>query len=216
MKAMQATVGSLEPGAMRDISVQALLEWAFRRECARLVPPDEVDAQPPGISTIWVMMQRGNLGCQIDGGGSSYPHEDAEVVAAILAELPSARGGFAMAVWMAELARAGMTPDWMPGAVPRLVPQDWHQNRWGRYAKTAVLEVVTHRHRGRRQHRDVIYCPCQYVPAADTIASARRRYLEWWAALQEVRVNLMACNMLRRHAITPAMPPVAPWQRAVR
>ena len=40
----------------------------------------------------------------------SYTHADAEVVAATLAGMPDSLGGKRMAIYVAELARAGMTP----------------------------------------------------------------------------------------------------------
>ena len=49
-----------------------------------------------------------------------YTHADAEVVAATVAGMPDSLGGKRMAIYVAELARAGMTPDWMPGVVPEL------------------------------------------------------------------------------------------------
>ena len=61
----------------------------------------------------------------MDGGQhkmGSYTHADAEVVAAAVAGMPDSLGGIRMAIQVAELARAGMTPDWMPGVVPRCVP----------------------------------------------------------------------------------------------
>jgi hypothetical protein len=87
-------------------------------------------------------MQRAALGCQIDGGRykrGSYTHEDAEVIAATVAGLPDSLGGIRMAISVAELARAGITPDWMPGAVPRCVPVDM---KWNRHGERAVSVVV--------------------------------------------------------------------------
>ena len=52
----------------------------------------------------------------------SYTHADAEVIAATVAGMPDSLGGKRMAISIAELARAGITPDWMPGIVPRCVP----------------------------------------------------------------------------------------------
>ena len=44
-----------------------------------------------------------------------------------------------MAIRVAELARAGLTPDWMPGAVPRCVPVDVKRNQHGERASTILV-----------------------------------------------------------------------------
>ncbi|RAK11258.1 hypothetical protein ATI53_105116 [Salipiger aestuarii] len=62
-------------------------------------------------------MQRATLGCKVDGGQhkmGNNTHADAEVIAATLAGLPDSVGGIRMATRVAELALAGLTPDWMP------------------------------------------------------------------------------------------------------
>ena len=208
--------------AKRAVSVQRILEWAFRDECAplHLDSPVEPEGHRPGISTIWVMMQRGNLGCQIDGGGRSDPHEDAEVVAAIVAGLPDAHGGFRMAVQIAELSRAGMVPDAMVGSVPRLHPQGVVINRHGVRGKPADSvglgdagwrAAARCNRRGVLVVEPVLYTPCHWHPTADVIASARRRYLGWWGALHDLRSSLQGCGLLRRHTVTSVMPPMKPW-----
>jgi hypothetical protein len=108
----------------RALGVQAILEWAFQVEKAQLELPQrrDVDEEAYGFGMEYVLMQRARLGCKVDGGGhksQSYTHQDAEIVAATLAGMPDSIGGIRMAISVAELARAGMTPDWMPGAVPR-------------------------------------------------------------------------------------------------
>jgi hypothetical protein len=99
----------------RSLGVQAILEWAFQVEKAQLElpPPSEFEEEPSGYGFEYILIQRARLGCQIDGGrykSGSYTHEDAEVIAATLAGLPSALGGKRMAIHVAELARAGLTP----------------------------------------------------------------------------------------------------------
>ncbi len=86
-------------------------------------------------------MQRAALGCKIDGGQhkmGGYTHEDADVIATV-AGIPDSLGGKRMAIRMAELARAGLTPDWMPGTVPRCVPLDIKRNRHGDRAVSIVV-----------------------------------------------------------------------------
>ena len=74
----------------RALGVQAILEWAFRVEKAQLdLPlPMDVSEEGFGFGMEYVLLQRGALGCKVDGGQhkmGSYTSADAEVVAAILA-----------------------------------------------------------------------------------------------------------------------------------
>ena len=52
---------------------------------------------------------------------------------------------------MAELARVGLTPDWMPGVLPRCVPVETKKNQYGERSITVVvgIERVLHRRRWR-------------------------------------------------------------------
>ena len=104
----------------RALGVQALLEWAFRMEQAQLELPVRrgIDEEGFGFGMEYVLIQRARLGCKVDGGGhksQSYTHSDAEIIAATLAGMPDSLGAKRMAIYIAELARAGMTPDWLPG-----------------------------------------------------------------------------------------------------
>lgn len=215
---MMLAGGPVVPGLRaREMSVARALEWAFREECARLEfdeMGETAGSLRVGVDGIWLMMQRGALGCEIDGGGRSHPAWDAEVIASTLAALPSVHGGRSMAVRMASLARAGMAPDWMQGARPRLVPEGWRNSRHGLFARTAVYGSVEYLHRGRKVRRDVLGCPVRYVPTAAQIAAARRDYLDWWGALWWVRCELRTLGILRKVRITDAMPPMEPWRQA--
>ena len=120
----QGRIGRTGGRTKRALGVQAALEWAFRVEKAQLeLPlPQDVSEEGFGFGLEYVLLQRAILGCKIDGGQhkiGSYTHEDAEVIAATVAGMPDSLGGIRMAIRMTELARAGLTPDWMPGAVPR-------------------------------------------------------------------------------------------------
>ena len=120
----------------RALAMQAILEWAFRVEKAQVELPvrRDIDEEGFGCGMEYVLIQRARLGCKVDGGGNksqSYTHEDAEIVAATLAGLPDSLGGKRMAIYISELARAGMTPDWMPGAMPRCVPVATKLNQHG-------------------------------------------------------------------------------------
>jgi len=200
----------------RVLGVQAILEWAFGREKAQLElpPPPNADEEPHSYGLEYVLIQRAQLGCHVDGGRhktGSYTHEDAEAIAAVVAGLPDALGGKRMAIRIAELARAGLTPDWMPGAVPRCVPVEVRRNQHGVRAKTEVVGVAHVAYRGRVRRVDILACPVTWRPHPDQIADARRAYEGWWLALGWVRDGLVAGGMLREIEVSKAMPKGRPW-----
>lgn len=198
----------------RDLSILQALDWAFRVECAGMdfAEATRGEGDRVGVSTVWVMMQRGALGCQIDGGGTSAPHDDAQIIASYLAALPVARGGRAMAAQIASLARLGMVPDWMPDARPACVPRAW-SGKGGRFARTEVVGRIVTKRRGREVVHDVLCCPVTYTSTAAQIGRARRNYLDWWGALLDLRGDLVVGQALRTIRLTAAMPPLSPWIR---
>ena len=200
----------------RALGVQAALEWAFRVEHAQLElpPPKDATEEGFGFGLEYVLLQRAALGCKVDGGQhkmGSYTHADAEVIAATVAGMPDRLGGIRMAISVAELARAGMTPDWMPGAVPRCVPVDMKRNRHGDRGVSVVVgteRILVH---GKSRIVEVRACPVTFSPAPQQIEAARRGYADWWQALDWVRDGLVAGQMLREMEVTAAMPKVMPW-----
>ena len=200
----------------RALGVQALLEWAFRVERAQLElpPPKDVVEEGFGFGMEYVLMQRAALGCKVDGGQhkmGSYTHADAEVIAATVAGMPDSLGGIRMAISVAEMARAGITPDWMPGAVPRCVPVDIKRNRHGDRAVSVVVGTERVMVSGKWRTIEVRACPVNWRPHPEQIASARRGYEDWWQALDWVREGLVAGGMLRETLVGAAMPKVRPW-----
>jgi len=203
----------------RALGVQAALEWAFRIEKAQLeLPlPQDVAEAGFGFSLEYALVQQAALGCKVDGGQhkmGSYTHADAEVIAATVAGMPDSLGGIRMAICVAELARAGMTPDWMPGAVPRCVPLEIKNNQHGERAKTIVVGTERMKTRGKWRTVEVLACPVTWRPHPEQIASARRGYEDWWQTLDWVREGLIAGGMLREVEVAAAMPKRAPWQSA--
>lgn len=204
----------------RVMSVQQALEWAFGKERAQLELPERPDpdrgqGQGQGFGLEYVLMQRAALGCQIDGGQykpSSYTHEDAEAIAAIVARLPDSLGGIRMALRIAELARAGLTPDWMPGAMPQCVPRETRENQHGVRAVTEVVGTERVLTRGKWRTVDVLICPVIWRPHPEQIASARSGYQDWWQALGWVRDGLTAGGMLREVDLIETMPKARPWK----
>jgi hypothetical protein len=201
----------------RALGVQAILEWAFRVEKAQLeLPPaTDVGEEASGFGLEYVLIQRSRLGCQVDGGRykiGSYTHEDAEVVAATVAGIPDALGGKRMAIRVAELARAGLTPDWMPGAEPRCIPVETRRNQHGERAKTEVVGIERVLYRGRWRTVEVLACPVMWQPHPEQIAGARRAYEDWWRALGWVQDGLVDGGMLRDIDVTGAIPKERPWE----
>ena len=202
----------------RALGVQAALEWAFRVEKAQLeLPlPQDVTEEGFGFGLEYILLQRAALGCKIDGGQhkiGGYTHEDAEVIAAIVAGLPDKLGGKRMAIRVAELARAGLTPDWMPGAVPRCVPVDIKRNRHGDRALSVVVGTERVLVKGKWRSVEVRACPVTFRPNPGQIEAARRDYQAWWRALGWVRDVLIAGGMLREVGVTPALPKPTPWEQ---
>ena len=205
----------------RALGVQAALEWAFRVEQAQLeLPPPKDGAEEGfGFGLEYVLLQRAVLGCKVDGGQhkmGSYTHPDAEVIAAAVAGMPHSLGGIRIAIRVAELARARLTPDWMPGAVPRCVPLEIKNNQHGERAATIVVGTERVEMRGKWRTVELLACPVTWRPHPEQIASARRGYEDWWQALDWVRDGLIAGGMLREVEVMAAMPKVRPWLASSR
>ena len=214
---MQGRIGRAGGAKMkRALGVQAALEWAFRIEKAQLeLPlPQDLTEAGFGFSLEYALVQQAALGCKVDGGQhkmGSYTHADAEVIAATVAGMPDSLGGIRMAIYVAELARAGMTPDWLPGVVPRCVPVETRHNQHGEQSTTVVVGIERVLLRRRWRSVEVLACPVTWRPHPEQIASARRGYEDWWQALDWVRDGLVVGGMLREVEVTAAMPKVRPW-----
>jgi hypothetical protein len=215
---LQSGVGRTRSGRpKRSMSVQQALEWAFRVEKAQLELPISKDVTDEGFGfgLEYVLLQRAALGCQVDGGQyklGGYTHEDAEVIAATVAGMPDNLGGKRMAIRVAELARAGITPDWMPGAVSRCVPVEMKRNQHGERATTIVVGTERVLTRGKWRGVEVLACPVTFRPDAGQIEAARRAYEEWHDALGWIRDGLAEGGMLREVDVTAAMPKGRPWE----
>jgi hypothetical protein len=201
----------------RAMGVQQALEWAFRVEKAQLElpPPSDVAEENFGYGLEYVLLQRAVLGCKIDGGQHKIggdTHEDAEVIAATVAGMPDNLGGKRMAIRVAELARAGLTPDWMPGAVPRCVPAEIKRNQHGDRALSVVVGTERVLVKGKWRSVEVRACPVTMRPDARQIEAARRAYGDWWQALAWVREGLLTSSMLREINLTGVLPGERPWK----
>jgi hypothetical protein len=200
------------------MTIQQALEWAFRTEKAQLELPERPEPERThraGFGLEYVLLQRAALGTKVDGGQhkmGGYTHPDAEVIAATVAGLPDDLGGKRMAIRVAELARAGLTPDWMPGAVPRCVPVETKRNQHGERATTIVVRTERLKTRGKWRTVDVLACPVTYTPHPQQIEAARRGYRDWVAALDWVRDMLAEGRMLRDVSVASALPKATPWR----
>jgi len=214
---MQGRIGHARGSIMkRALGVQAALEWAFRVEQAQLELPVRrgIDEEGFGFGMEYVLIQRARLGCKVDGGQhkmGSYTHADAEIIAATVAGMPDSLGGIRMAISVAEMARAGIMPDWMPGVVPRCVAVETKQNQHGERANTIVVGIERVKTRGKWRTVEVLACPVTWRPHPEQIASARRGYDDWWQALDWVRDGLLVGGMLREVEVMATMPKVKPW-----
>lgn len=207
---------TIQRAVVREMRIDRALEWAFRQECAS-VEFDEMGETSHGnrigMDGIAIMIERGRVGCKVDGGGRSEPAWDAQIIASQVAALDISHGGKSMAVLIASLARAGAHPDWMPNETPRMVPVEWGENQWGTYAKTEVVETVTTVHRGRKTRRHVLACPVTIRPTWAQIHASRRNYLAWWGALLSLRSDLSGMGILSTIRLTDEMPPMTPWRK---
>jgi thiazole synthase ThiGH ThiG subunit len=125
--------------------------------------------------------------------------------------MPDSLGGIRTAISVAKMARAGITPNWMPGVVPRCVPVETKQNQHGERATTTVVGTERVKTRGKWRTVELLACPVTWRPYPEQIASARRGYEDWWQALDWVRDGLVAGRMLREMAMMAVMPKVRPW-----
>lgn len=200
--------------AVREMSIERALQWAFASEFAQ-VEFDELAATAHGnrrgMDGIAVMIERGAIGCQVDGGGRSEPAWDAEVIASSVANLPIEWGGKAMAVQVASHARAGSRPDWVKDARIRCLPRDWRMTKYGPFARTEVVGENIHTYRGRKVITPIVVCPIRFTPTAQQISSARRNYLAWYGALLWLGAELRGLGILASIRVTQDMPPLSPW-----
>lgn len=205
------------------MTARQALEWAFGIEHAQLDLPDlrEVEGRGFGFGTEYILIQRARLGgVRIDGGGRSFPHDDADIIASIVAAHPLPR----MAIRLAECARSGMVPDWMPGATPKIEPVGWTGSGRSHRAATAFAGYVqyqVHQRHPKNPARwitrkvkfESLMCPITCTPHPEQIKAARRGYRNWWEALNMVRGHLKKTDMLSTITITDGMPPRTPWAR---
>ncbi|WP_121068596.1 hypothetical protein [Chachezhania antarctica] len=207
-----------EPRIVRRMGIRQALEWAFGVEHARLSFDDARGDAGQSYGMEYVLMRQAMLGQQVDvSRGCSAPADDAEMIAAVV----QGTLGRADAIWVAELARAGATPDAMIGATPKIVPARMRDNQHGRSPETADaadLGVEGWKPQPRRNRKGVIvmdavrYTPCRWERTPLEIALARRRYLNWIDHLMTILASLRH-EPLRWIDLTSELPEIAPWRK---
>lgn len=195
----------------REMSIQRALEWAFGAEKAQ-VDFDATGAHEfdrVGVDPLWRGMQLAILGTAIDGGGTSDPHPDAQIIASVVESVLPRH----MALTVVELARAGRVPEWNIDARLRVAPEAWSMRddgTWEAEARdTELFEWVDAKYRRRKLQGQI--CAIRYVGGTPALGAARRGYLEWYGALLELMAVLGRGNMLQSIKISDQMPPMTPW-----
>jgi len=204
------------PSRLREMTIQQALEWAFAVEHAR-IDFDETGAHEfdrGGVDKIWILQRQHELGCRIDGGGSSDPHSDAQIIAAAVEALPANMGGKRMALLVAECARARSVPDWRAEERRALVPCGWDCTDSGFTAHEVKgdLWVWRDRHRIRRERRFPA-CPVTYTGSPSSVAAKRRQYLGWYGALLHLLSELSWVGAFTTIRIIDGLPDLSPWRK---
>ncbi|QFT47828.1 hypothetical protein FIU97_14695 [Roseivivax sp. THAF40] len=213
------TMAKIRPGraTKRSVSVWELLIWAFQVERVS-IDFDElasVAGERPGVSMEYILMQRHNLGCNVDGGGRSEPHPDADLVASAVSCLHEGCGGRRMAITIAEHALAGTQPNWGRYIRPRCVPSAVRRHKHGRFAERSfwVGDGRVGRWPASQLGQDDGYvCLVTYEGTATEIAARRRDWLLWCAALREIRDTFRVGSGLTAFEVDGALPVLLPWK----
>lgn len=211
-KALIVRASLPQVSSRRAMPIRQAVEWAFATERARLDFGDVPGRDIPEASPLYTVMRRGALGCAIDGGGSSLPAHDADMIAAVLAKLPSELGGRKTALRVAELARAGQAEDWGASLKAACIPVEWRaENQKGRTAATVLVRYERVEVRGRVREFEVRMCPVTFTATGARKAAARAAWTKWRNALAWLAETLAAQRALDRITIAPGLPPSEPW-----
>ncbi|MDS9468200.1 hypothetical protein RGQ15_11545 [Paracoccus sp. MBLB3053] len=198
---------------VRGLTIQQALEWAFATEYARLDFDQTGEFFRGGVDALWILQRQRELGCRIDGGGTSEPHADAQIIASFVERLPVEYGGRQMATRIAELARARRSPDWAVAEARRFVPTGWKMTDAGEWlGETRKLAQVTFKDkRGRVKSYRPEICPVSLTGSGAVIAQKRREYLAWYGALMYLLFDLSRCAFSSIR-ILDGLPEMTPWK----
>jgi len=193
----------------RQISVERLLHWAYGIERVRGMPS-------------WSEGSGGGV-----SGARAGCHDDALTVDQVVNGLSSAG-----AALVRDHGVAGTRPDWKPQARYRMAPTkwkvvegehvagEWYESHpsacrcggWAHLCSAKVVPAWPRALRNRYFERSGIYVPIVEVDRPRDLDGVRTIYVNWWAALKVIRdVLLEGRVVLAAHAVTHALPPLAPW-----
>ena len=217
MRGQGRRVGAAQRGAgKREVTILQLLEWAFRKEKVRIDFEQGAGERPQGAlkgyGMEYLLVKQAELGCRVQGGGTSEQHPDADLVADALAVLPEGVGGRRMALVLAELARTGETMGWGSDLAPQVQPVEWKQTKHGLFAATEACGKARYESRGKVREVELRCCPVTIENHPRDQARARRDYLLYWSALKELRDSFQICRQLTAHQVTEGLPPMKPWE----
>lgn len=195
----------------RTMSVQRALEWAFADEKAQIdfdVTGKDEFARV-GTDMIWRAMQDALVGCKVDGGGTSDPSVDAQIIASIVESVLDPKTALDVVMW----ARARACPNWLPqGARSFVYPLQWDYDPDGR-----MVGQIDHGPRtpyrdekGRARHYRPSWVPVRCSYSAAVLDAARMAYLDWVEALGVVALALRQRGLLETE-ITAVLPVPDPW-----
>lgn len=208
----------------RPLSIRMALEWAYMTEYAQVDLSDDRSHLRPSVGIEWVMLERLKVSnYRITGGGRSDPHPDAEIINAGITALGQMKGFRWLALFIAEHAANGSTPDWMQGEQPKIEPAEWKRgSKHARMAKSEILRryhVSTwHPHPKNPKHRvqrraEVIeeWTPCIWTTTMQEIEACRSTYDQWRVGLQFLRDKLKRDGDLETISLTDHLPVNRPW-----
>ncbi len=189
------------------IDVEALVEWAYRRQKVGARPGRDVIGSADIPSSWRLVATVGEYGCALGLGGSggggawggvSEPGmPDDALAVALEVELCGADA----AALMAKHGRTGTRPDWRPGARARCLPAfddrgrvielwDWDDNR----------------------HKINQHCPMVHVDRPESVAHARELYVLWRTGLDLIAQAFRADpELLLLWTVTGPAAPARPW-----
>jgi hypothetical protein len=198
----------------RQVTVQALLEWAYAVERVSASGGDgagllEAERRAagvvvPGRSMTGALADQAALGVRVSGGGGlSCCHDDAELVDRVVSRWLEP-GERALVV---TYARSRSVPDWMPAARHRWEPRrKFNAGRTGQWKPEVVTFVEG------RVGQVPAYCPIVERDAPETVGRARAIYAQWRAALFVVHDALVRDGVtLTAHTLVQGFPPSTPW-----
>lgn len=188
----------------QDIHIEDLLIWTYQAQRAHRVLSRGAGLHPlerladgyevQNIDTLAKLERIAELGVRVDGGGTpgADMHPDAEVVVERLACMSKLKAGMLM-----SCGQSGLEYDWLPGAVPSLLPlRDNHGK-----------PIVIYEDRARKR---ALYCPL--VETREHIEFARKVYGLWWEAMAELATDLAKYDsLLSTYHVLPPRSPKEPW-----